>query len=92
MELNDYIRQTKAELSRLSDTRAAFASVRDAMLREVETITTASTQGDGVIPELDYAQIKAGSVSEAARKQIRHRGCAVIRGVFPRAQAEDWNA
>lgn len=92
MELNDYIRQTKAELSRLSDTRAAFASVRDAMLREVETITTASAQGDGVIPELDYAQIKAGSVSEAARKQIRHRGCAVIRGVFPRAQAEDWNA
>ncbi len=42
-------------------------------------------------PEIAYADIAAGRVSESAVAAIRRTGTAVIRGVFPRAQAEAWN-
>ncbi len=42
------------------------------------------------IPELAYADIKDGKVSDATRSAIRMTGCAVVRGVFPDAQATEW--
>ena len=46
--------------------------------------------GRGVVPELDYKSISEGSVPEATRQAIRRSGCAVMRGVFPAAQADAW--
>ena len=46
--------------------------------------------GRGVVPELDYKSISEGTVPEATRQAIRRSGCAVIRGVFPAAQAAAW--
>ncbi|MFP1558525.1 YbiU family protein [Escherichia coli] len=39
---------------------------------------------------LSYADIKAGHVTAEQREQIKRRGCAVIKGHFPREQALGW--
>jgi len=91
VDVSDYITETKVHLRGLSDTAATFQSVRSAMLKEVDQIAAAQASGQSVIPELNYRQIADGTVSDAARAAIRHRGCAIIRNVFDRKQAEDWN-
>lgn len=39
---------------------------------------------------MDYADVVSGKISEAALKEIRHRGTVVIRNVIPRDQALDY--
>ncbi len=90
-ELSQYIRAAKTHLRGLTDVRAAFAEVRDAMLAEVDAIGDLRASGGAVIPELDYAALANDRVSDATRAEIRHRGCAVVRGVFDKAQVADWN-
>lgn len=85
------IRQTKRQMRDRHDVKAAFASVRDAMRAEVETLNNEAAQGKSVIPEIEFSDIAAGTVTDAQRAALRRRGAAVIRGVFPRAQAEEWN-
>lgn len=91
-QLKGYIRETKAHLQGLTDVKAAYQDVSAAMMTEVEAITTAQAQGRAVIPEIGYAQVADGTVPEAMRAEIRHRGCVVVRDVFERSQVEDWNA
>ncbi len=86
-----YIRETKSRLRRRGDMARAFEVVRDGMRREVDTIQDVSAKGHSVIPELDFARILDGGVSDDTRAAIRHHGATVIRGVFPQRQAEDWN-
>ncbi|MFN9743669.1 MAG: YbiU family protein [Acidobacteriota bacterium] len=47
--------------------------------------------GSAAIPQLDWREIAHQQVSAAQRELIRHRGCVVIRGVFAREEAEEWN-
>jgi len=90
--IKPYVTAAKTHLRGLSDVKATFDDVQSAMLREVETIQTLQAQGKPVIPEVSYDSIAQGAVSDAVRADIRHRGCAIIRGVFDRARVEDWNA
>ena len=89
--IKDYIRQTKSHLKGLTDQTVNFARIRDDIRREAEVVREAAEQGKSVIPELDYATIQSGAVTEAQTAEIRRRGCAVIRGVFPKAQVNEWN-
>lgn len=91
-QITDYIRETKSYLRGLSDYRAAFEDVRSGMLSEVDRIISAEARGQGVIPEIGFSQIADSTVSAETRASILHRGCVIIRGVFDRARAEDWNA
>ena len=86
-----FITATKRKLRSLADTKVAFATVRDAMLREVEDIRAAQSAGRQVVPEISYAAIREDGVDDAVRQEIKRRGCVVVRGVFDRAQAEEWN-
>jgi hypothetical protein len=43
------------------------------------------------LPTIDYADIEAGTVSSEALAQVKRRGCAVVRGHFPRDLAEQWD-
>jgi hypothetical protein len=70
--------------------KAAFEDVRDHVRRRADAIQADSAAGRSVIPEIDYSDIRDGTVSEAAREAIRARGCAVVRGVFPESQARAW--
>lgn len=87
-----YIADAKTHLRGLSDVAAAFSDIRSAMLREVDAIQTATAQGKPVIPEVAYDSISEDTVSDATRDAIRHRGCAIVRGVFDPARVADWNA
>ena len=46
----------------------------------------------GAVPELAYADVAAGRVSDAQRERIKRRGCAVIRGLYDPKQVAEWNA
>ncbi len=47
---------------------------------------------DDVWPVVDYADIAAGTVTDAQRDKLRRRGCVVVRGHFDREQALAWDA
>ena len=68
----------------------AFGEVRDFVRREADRIQADAAAGRSVIPELAYADIRAGKVSDVAKAAIRRTGCAVIRGVYPESRANDW--
>ncbi len=90
-QIKSYVAAAKAHLRAISDTKAAFATVRDQMLREVETIQSAQAKGQEIIPELSYADINAGNVSQSRIDAIKNRGCVIVRGVFEQDQAREWN-
>lgn len=91
-QIRAYIRATKQRLRSLQDVTAAFQDVRDNICRDVDAISKRAANGQSTIPELSYDQIRDDKVSDAMRDDIRQSGAAIIRGVFPRQQAEDWNA
>jgi len=82
------IRAAKERLRTHLDVDVAFAEVRDAMAAETERI---SKEGSASIPQLSYSDIEANAVPAATFEAIRHRGCAIVRGVFDRSLAESWN-
>jgi hypothetical protein len=90
--IRSQIIQTKRHLRRdMPRLRTAFTQLDDAMKAEADRIQKSLSTGHPCIPELDYKTIRNGKVSDSARAEIRHRGAVVVRGVFERAQAEDWN-
>lgn len=92
-DVNEAIVAFKGEMAgRSGELKRAFDETRDHVRREVDAIQAAAAAGQGVIPEIAYSDIDNGSVSESVRQAIRRRGCAIIRGVFPEAQANDWFA
>jgi hypothetical protein len=72
--------------------RHAFGEVKDHVSRAADAIRTDLAAGRPVVPEVDYRDIRSGSVSEGMRQAIRRTGCAVVRGVFPASVARDWFA
>ncbi|HZE90976.1 MAG TPA: YbiU family protein, partial [Rhizobacter sp.] len=67
-----------------------FAQLTEALNDEVSAIRAEQAQG-GAVPELRYADIVAGMVSNAQIARIKRRGCVVIRHVFDVAMIEGWN-
>src|SRR6187551_2465189 len=69
--------------------KRAYEDVRGSVMRAADKIRTDNTAGRPTVPELAYADIKAGKVSDATRAAIRKSGVAIIRGVFPASQASE---
>ncbi len=87
--IEEWISHGKRDLqARIPDPGARMKRLDEWLADEVSTIQRA---GSRVIPELEWREIARNEVSEATRAQIRHRGCVVIRGVFERGMAVDWN-
>jgi hypothetical protein len=72
--------------------KRAFAEVKDHIAKAVDKIRKDSAAGRAVVPEIEYRDIKNGTVSDDTRKAIRRTGCAVVRGVFPASVAGGWFA
>jgi hypothetical protein len=68
-----------------------FAVIERRVRDQVEEIVAAKQRGEPVWPEVDYADIAAGTVSPAVLSQLHRRGCLVVRGNFPREQALAWD-
>ena len=68
----------------------AFGEVTDHVRREADRIQADAAAGRQVIPEIAYADVRDGKVSDAAVATIRKTGCAVVRGVYPESLATGW--
>ena len=91
-QLTERIVATKRKLrSQLPNRAEVFAEVEAHVRREVERIRERGARGEAVIPEIDYATIAEGRVGAAEVEEIKRRGAVVVRGTFPRQQAEAWN-
>src|SRR5689334_7764298 len=73
------------------DLEGRFRRSTEALRDEVAAVRAEQAAG-GAVPELAYADVAAGRVSEAQRARIKRRGCVVIRGVFDPDQIDEWNA
>jgi len=76
--------------SRRADLQRAFAEVKDHVTRVADRIRTDDAAGRPTVPDLAYADIKAGRVTDRARQAIRASGAAIVRGVFPANEATEW--
>jgi len=93
LDLGRGIAAAKAELRRsLPNYREVFAEVAEELGREADTIAARLADGEQVVPSIQYADIVAGTVAADDVAAIRRHGCLVVRGVFPRAQAQAWDA
>ncbi|MFT3954577.1 MAG: DUF1479 family protein [Piscinibacter sp.] len=73
------------------DLGGRFRRLSEALNDEVSAIR-AEQGGGGAVPEIGFADLAAGAVSAEQVARIKRRGCVVVRGVFERAQVNDWNA
>jgi Protein of unknown function (DUF1479) len=74
--------QSKAELrARIHDLPDRFAQLDKYIRQEVQAVRDEQSAG-GAVPEIAYADIVAGRVTEAQKDRVRRRGCVVLRGVF----------
>ena len=64
-----------------------FAVVEARVAERVAEIEAAETAW----PVIEYADIAAGAVAPETVELLQRRGCAVIRGHFPREQALEWD-
>ncbi|KNC95069.1 DUF1479 domain-containing protein [Trabulsiella odontotermitis] len=86
------IRQMKTALrAQIGDVQRVFAALSARIEARVAEIDALKAQGDPVWPVIDFRRLAAGDVSDAERDAIKRRGCAVIKGHFPREQALDWD-
>jgi Protein of unknown function (DUF1479) len=83
--------ETKAALrSRIQDLPERFAVLDKYLRKEVQAVRDEQASG-GAVPEIAFADVVAGRVTEAQKERVRRRGCVVLRGVFSKAQATTWN-
>ena len=86
------IRKTKRQLEAGSpQLKAAFERITERIRREADTIQSSLAGGRSPLPEVDFKAVAAGTVSDAAKNEMRKRGFAIVRGVYPGSQAEAWN-
>jgi Protein of unknown function (DUF1479) len=59
---------------------------------EIADIEATRVRGENVWPVIEFADVAAGTVSAEMSAHVKRRGCAVIRGTFDRAEAQQWDA
>lgn len=88
----DAVRQIKAQLrQQLPNYRQVFAELDADMRRQITRLNHEQQRGEHPVPQLEANDILNQRVTEQQKNLIRQRGCCVIKGVFTRQQASDWN-
>ncbi|MGK9172430.1 DUF1479 domain-containing protein [Yokenella regensburgei] len=86
------IRQMKHALrQQMGDVQAVFDALHKRIQERVTEIKRLKANGEAIWPEIPYADLACGNISQAQRDAIRRRGCAVIKGHFPREKALGWD-
>lgn len=86
------IRQLKRELrAQIGDVQAVFNKLSDKIATRVAEINALKNKGESVWPVIPFADVKNGTITDAQREVVKRRGCAVIKGHFPREQALAWD-
>ncbi|MRS91274.1 DUF1479 family protein [Enterobacteriaceae bacterium RIT714] len=86
------IRQMKRELrAQIGDVQAVFDTLSDTIAARVAEINALKKRGDAVWPVIPFEDVKHGKITAAQREAVKRRGCAVIKGHFPREHALAWD-
>lgn len=86
------IRQMKRELrAQIGDVQAVFDKLSDKIATRVAEINALKKRGESVWPVIPFDDVKGGNITDAQREAVKRRGCAVIKGHFPREQALAWD-
>ncbi len=86
------IRQMKQALrAQIGDVQAVFDKLSARISERLQEIETLKAAGQEVWPTVPFRDIAEGTVSDEQRAAIKRRGCAVIKGHFPREQALAWD-
>ena len=86
------IRQLKRELrAQIGDVQAVFDKLSDSIATRVAEINALKNKGESVWPVIPFNDVKNGTITDAQREAVKRRGCAVIKGHFPRVQALAWD-
>jgi hypothetical protein len=56
-----------------------------------DEVAAIRTVGNGAIPEVDWRSLQRDGIQGSLREQVRRRGCLIVRGVFERERAAEWN-
>jgi hypothetical protein len=92
-DLPTAIRNAKRELrEQLPNYREVFAEIEAAMTKEAEHIAALRDRGESVIPEIQFQDIVANRVTDEQIALVKARGACVIRKVFDRSLAEQWDS
>jgi hypothetical protein len=91
-EFRDSIRRVKTELKSSGiDLAAAFAKIDMIVETQVRQIEAERDAGTSTIPECEFADIAAGTVSDELSGRIRQRGAVIFRNTFDRNRVTSWN-
>lgn len=86
------IREMKQVLrAQIGDVQAVFDKLTAHIEARVAEIDALKAADKPVWPVITYSDLAAGNVTDAQREAIKRRGCAVIKGHFPREQALGWD-
>lgn len=90
-DVGDQIVAFKRKMApRRAELKRAYEDVRSYVAKAADKIRADNAARRPTVPELSYADIKAGKISDKAREAIRKSGVAIVRGVFPATQASEW--
>jgi len=90
--LSETTKAAKEELrAALPQCKEVFRSVEAEMRKRVSEIAKERDAGQEVIPIVRYADVANDRVPAELIEKIKSRGACVIRGTFPKAQAEAWD-
>ncbi len=73
-----------------SDVSDLLGRLTERITVEVEAVEADQAAG-GAWPSADFADVAAGCVDDESMQRVRRRGCVVVRGVFEREQAVEWD-
>ncbi|SUH38514.1 Protein of uncharacterised function (DUF1479) [Salmonella enterica subsp. enterica] len=86
------IRQMKQALrAQIGDVQAVFDRLSATIAAWVAEINDLKAQGQPVWPIIPFSELAMGNINDATRAEVKRRGCAVIKGHFPREQALAWD-
>jgi Protein of unknown function (DUF1479) len=86
------IREMKKALrAQIGDVQTVFNELTAHIEARVAEIDALKASGSEVWPVVSYDSLASGKVTDTQREQIKRRGCAVIKGHFPREQALGWD-
>ena len=89
---NAAIRQLKQELrAQIGDVQTVFNQLSERIAARVAEINALKARGEPVWPVIPFADIQNGTLSDEQREAVKRRGCAVIKGHFPREKALGWD-
>lgn len=92
-DLPTAIRAVKKQLrAELPNYKEVFQQVEAEIKRKVGIIVEQRARGESVIPEIQYADITTGRMSEDQVALVKDRGACVVRGVFSPERAGQWDA